>query len=84
MLGRDDAASDSRPMGGGGPGILGVLLFGRVARVVLSLEALLLRQPTEPLETHIRETESHKPRGADQGASVTPMRRRGWLGSEGL
>lgn len=76
MLGRDDAARDSRPMAGG-PGILGVLrdpvLFGRVARVVLPLAALLLRQPTavpltvcpEPLEAHNRETESHKLSGAD-------------------
>lgn len=76
MPGKDDAASDSKPMGGG-PGILGVLLFRRVARVVLPLAALLLRQPTEPRETHIRETESHKPSGAERGASLTPGRRRG-------
>lgn len=92
MLGRDDAASDSGPMGGS-PGILGVLrdpvLFRRVARVVLPLAAFLLRQPTavplavcpEPPETSIRETELHGLSGADQGASVIPGRRRSWRGS---
>lgn len=76
MLGRDDAARDSRPVGGD-PGILRVLpdpaLFRRVARAGLPLAALLLTQPTavplsvcpEPPETYIRETESHKLSGAD-------------------
>lgn len=94
MLGRDDAASDSGPMGGS-LGILGVLrdpvLFCRVTRVVLPLAAFLLRQPTavplavcpEPPETNLRETESHKLSGADQRASVTLGRRRGWRGSGG-
>lgn len=79
MLGRDDAASDCRPMGRG-PGILGVLpdlvLFrqgGSAGESGSSISSAFdwttdrraLTICPEPPETHFQETESHKLSGAD-------------------